>query len=151
MTVKTLATLSLVLWVGTVAAIATLYVRGQTTTAEDGREAVMLSAGERDFILAEMRQMLASVQGIVTAVAEDDMAAVKEIALAIGTAEVRKVPKSLMLKLPRDFKNLGTDNHREFDDVAAITDQGGKAVTARLGILMSNCVGCHESYSLVAK
>jgi hypothetical protein len=151
MNAKTLSILAILLWLAGAAVVASMYVGGKTEVASDGREAVMLSTGERDFILGEMRQMLASVQGIVTAVAQDDMKSVEEIALAIGSAEVRNVPKSLMLKLPRDFKTLGMENHLEFDQVAAQSKNGGKAVLNRLGDLMVNCVGCHESYSLKAE
>jgi hypothetical protein len=151
MNAKTLSILAIVLWLAGAATVAVMYVGGKTEQASDGRVAVMLSEAERNFVLGEMRQMLASVQGIVSAVAEGDMNSVEKIALAIGSAEVRKVPKALMLKLPRDFKTMGTDNHLEFDQVAAQAKHGGKAVLERLGDLMVNCVGCHESYSLKAE
>lgn len=151
MNAKILSILAITLWLVGAAVVATLYYGGKTEQASDGREAVILSEGERDFILGEMRQMLASVQGIVSAVADNDMQSVSDIALAIGSAEVRNVPKSLMLKLPRDFKTMGTQNHLEFDEVAAQSKNGGAAVLSRLGDLMINCVGCHESYSLKAQ
>jgi hypothetical protein len=151
MNAKILSIVAIALWIVGAVAVASLFISGRTEQAADGREAVLLSAGERDFVLAEMRQMLASVQGIIAAVAEDDMKSVEEIALAIGSAEVRNVPKSLMLKLPREFKVMGTDNHLEFDDVAGQAKNGGKAVLTRLGDLMINCVGCHESFSLKAE
>ncbi len=151
MNAKILSILAIVLWLAGAAVVTSMYVGGKTEQADDGREAVNLSAGERDFVLGEMRNMLASVQGIVSAVAEDDMRSVEEIALAIGSAEVRNVPKSLMLKLPRDFKIMGTENHREFDEVAAQAKNGGKAVLTRLGDLMVNCVTCHEIFSLKAQ
>ncbi|MBT3703423.1 MAG: hypothetical protein HOE62_18065 [Alphaproteobacteria bacterium] len=151
MNAKTLSILAIVLWLAGAATVAVMYVGGKTEQASDGRVAVVLTEAERDFVLAEMRQMLSSVQGIVSAVAEGDMNSVEKVALAIGSAEVRKVPKSLMLKLPRDFKIMGTDNHLEFDDVAAKAKLGGKAVLERLGDLMVNCVGCHETFSLKAE
>lgn len=151
MNAKTLSILAIVLWLAGAAVITSMYIGGNTEQATDGREAVNLSTAEREFVLGEMRQMLASVQGIVSAVAEDDMQSVQEIALAIGSAEVRNVPKSLMLKLPQDFKTMGTENHLEFDEVAAETKNGGKAVLSRLGELMINCVACHESFSLKAQ
>ena len=151
MNAKTLSILAIVLWVASAATIGGMFILGKTESTPDGREAVILSESERDFILGEMRNMLASVQGIVAAVAEDDMKSVEKIALAIGTAEVRNVPKSLMLKLPRTFKAMGSQNHVEFDLVAAQSKMGGKAVLKQLGDLMVNCVGCHESYSLKAE
>ncbi len=151
MNAKNLSILAIVLWLAGAATVGSMFISGNTEEGGDGREAVLLSASERDFILAEMRKMLEAVRGIVAASADDDMKSVAEIALAIGSAEVRNVPKSLMLKLPRDFKVLGTDNHLEFDQVAAEAKKGSKAVLRRLSDLMLNCVGCHESYSLKAE
>ena len=151
MNAKTLSILAIVLWLAGAVTIGSLFVLGKTETAPDGREAVILSESERNFILGEMRNMLASIQSIVSAVAEDDMKSVEKIALAIGTAEVRNVPKSLMLKLPRSFKAMGSENHVKFDQVAAQSKVGGKAVLKQLGDLMTNCVACHESYSLKAE
>jgi len=79
------------------------------------------------------------------------MKSVEEIAHAMGSAEVRNVPKSLMLKMPRDYKTIGTDNHLDFDQVAAQSKNGVKAVLRRLSDLMIGCMGCHESYSLIAE
>jgi len=151
MNAKNISILAIVLWLAGAATVATMFIGGKTETGSDGREAVLLSGDERDFVLREMRAMLSAVQGIVAAVAEDDMKSVSEIALKIGTAEVRNVPKPLMLKLPRDFKNMGVQNHVEFDEVAALSKDGGKAVLSRLADLMVNCVACHETYSLKAE
>jgi hypothetical protein len=151
MNTKHLSIVAIVLWLAGAVTIATMYYGGKTQQESDGREAVILSESERDFILGEMRQMLASVQGIISAVAEDDMKSVEEIAHAMGSAEVRNVPKSLMLKMPRDYKTIGTDNHLDFDQVAAQSKNGVKAVLRRLSDLMIGCMGCHESYSLIAE
>ncbi|MBT7356412.1 MAG: hypothetical protein HN809_08435 [Rhodospirillaceae bacterium] len=148
MNTRSLSILAIVLWIVGAATVANLYFGGKTNQGTDNREAVMLNVDERDLILAEMRLMLGAVQGIIAAVADDDMKAVQEISLAIGMEEVKKVPKSLMLKLPMDFKTMGKDNHVEFDEVAEISKQGGRAVLNRLSELLVNCVGCHEEYSL---
>lgn len=151
MNAKNLAIVAIALWLGGAAVIANMFIGGNTEQGSDGREAVVLKVGERDFILTEMRQMLASVQEIVSAVAEDDMKSVSENALAIGTAEVRNMPKALMLKLPRGFKTMGKETHVGFDQVEAQAKNGGKAVLTSLGNLMGGCVACHETFSLKAK
>jgi len=42
-------------------------------TRADGRTAVVLQAGERDFVLSEMRGMLAATQGIIEGINQNDM------------------------------------------------------------------------------
>lgn len=151
MKAKYLSIFAILLWLAGAAIVGSLYYGGKTETTSDGRQAVILSVAERDFVLGEMRQMLASVQEIIEAVADDDMASVKESALAMGSAEVRNVPKSLMLKLPKDFKSMGKLTHLEFDNLAALSNQGGPAALAKLGDLLGNCVGCHESFIPIPK
>ncbi len=59
---------------------------GATEIADDGHTAIMLQAGERDFLLSEMRVFLETTQGIVSAIAEDDMARVATLSTAVGMA-----------------------------------------------------------------
>lgn len=148
---KKLSILAIALWLISAASIGSLFIFGNTVSTTDDRKAIILSETERNLILGEMRNMLSSIQEIITAVAENDMQLVEKTALSIGTAEVRNVPKTLMLKLPIGFKTMGSKNHTQFDQVAAQAKNGGKAVLIELGNLMTNCVTCHEGYSLKAE
>jgi len=146
MNTKSLAVIAILLWGVTAAFVGFKFVKGSTMTAEDGREAVVLDAGERAFILTEMRGMLAAVQDILSAANAGDMAAVKDIAYQVGMAEVAGVPVQTMLKLPIEFKQLGKATHVGFDDIGKAADNGAKAVLEKLDENMSRCVACHEGY-----
>lgn len=148
MNTKTLAVIAIGLWVVSAAFIGFKFVTGSTVATADGREAVVLNASERDLILAEMRGMLAAVQEIVAAVNEDDMAAVKETAHRVGVAEVQGVPAQLMLKLPIEFKKLGSATHKGFDAVGLAADFDGSQVLEKLEENLNRCVACHEVYQL---
>jgi len=148
MNTKTLAIVAIALWGFSAAFVGYKFVAGTTTTTEEGREAIVLNAPERDLILAEMRGMLAAVQEIVTAVNEDDMAAVKETAHRVGMAEAQGVPAQLMLKLPMPFKQLGSATHKGFDEVSLAADFDAAQVMEKLEENLSRCVACHEVYQL---
>ena len=134
-----------------VAVMAYMFViRGNVSESDDGRTAITLSAGERDLVLAEMRDFLESVQSIVAGLAENDMAAVAASAKVVGMANFQGVPTTLMAKLPLDFKALGRSTHQAFDALAMeALDMGDqKVVLARLGKVMLNCTSCHAGYRL---
>ena len=108
----------------------------------------MLEAGERDFVLGEMRVFLETVQGVVAAVAQNDMAKVAELSTAVGMGSTGGETAALIGKLPLEFKTLGLATHALFDDLATeATDMGDPTViTASLGVLLENCTSCHAGY-----
>jgi hypothetical protein len=55
-------------------------------SSADTRQRLVLEPGQRDKILAEMRLMLGSVNGIVRALAADDLTGVEKAARASGMA-----------------------------------------------------------------
>ena len=123
---------------------------GDVVPASDGRKALQLSPGERDLVLAEMRQFLAAVQSILRGVNDKDPAAIAQAARAVGQASVKEVPPSLMGKLPLSFKRLGLGTHAAFDRLALDAEQLGdpEQSLGQLAILMENCVGCHAVYRI---
>ncbi len=125
---------------------------GDVVTTRDGRKALQLSPGERALVLAEMRQFLAAVQGIVKAVNERDLKAAARTARAVGQASVKTVPASLMGKLPLSFKRLGLATHQAFDRLALDAEQLGdpEHSLGQLATLMQHCVGCHAVYRIDA-
>lgn len=124
--------------------------RGAVLPASDGRTAILLDAGERDLVLAEMRAFLEAVQQISAAVAADDMPAIGEAAKRVGAAAQQAVPATLVGKLPHEFKTLGFDTHQRFDRLAQdAAELGDKTVALKqLSELMLNCVGCHAAYRI---
>ncbi len=130
-----------------------IVVRGNVTASADGRTAIILEAGERDLVLAEMRGFLESVQGIVSAVTKDDMKTAAEQARKVGSGAANEVPVTLMAKLPLEFKTLGLATHSAFDAVALEAEGIGNkdVVLAKLSELMLNCTSCHAGYRLAAE
>ncbi len=135
-------------------ALASVALFGTPALAVDDREAVMLSAEQRDFVLGEMRLFLETVQDIILATAEGDMAAVKESASAMGLAHARETNQSGRgpgKAAPMAFRQMGRGTHMAFDELAQASEFGSDGVLEELGVLMSNCNGCHASYKLVLK
>jgi len=125
-------------------------LRGNVRTGDDGRTSVILTSGERNLVLGEMRGFLESVQEIVEAVSENDMKAAARAALRSGRVNLDELPPSLVGKLPLEVKRLGLDTHRKFHALGKDIE-GGLArdkVLPRLAEMMNNCVGCHAGYRL---
>ena len=121
--------------------------------APDLRQAIELTVEERTFVLGEMRGFLESVEGIVNATAAGDMKAAADAARRSGMMAMQNAPRTLMGKMPPEFRMLGMDTHTKFaalaDDAAAIGDK--QAVLRQLGALLANCGACHQGYRLVSK
>lgn len=123
-------------------------VQGSVEEGSDGRLSLQLEASERDLILTEMRAFLESVQNITSGLSSDRMELVVGSARSSGAAAQQAVPASLIGKLPLEFKKLGFDTHRKFDELALDAEQlGDKEHTlSQLSVLMQNCVACHAAY-----
>lgn len=116
----------------------------------DTRQQLKLTAAEANGVRAEMRQMLASVNGVLQGLAADDFAAVEKAATASGMATA--VDPHLEKKLPRPFLEIGERTHRGFDELAAAAkaQPAAKDVMKRFAAVTSNCVACHAQYRLGA-
>ena len=73
---------------------------------DDGRTAIILSAAERDLVLAEMRGFLEGIETITTGIADKDMEAITQSAKKMGMSTAGQVPLTLMAKLPSEFRSL---------------------------------------------
>lgn len=116
--------------------------------AEDGRAIIMLAPSERDFVLAEMRGFLETLEAMTRGLADRDMQAVAASARSRGLENEGDAPASIVAKLPWAFKSLAMDTHRAFDALAAQAEQGGdrQILLSGLGDLMTNCTTCHAGY-----
>ena len=73
--------------------------------ASDGRTAILLTPGERDLVLTEMRGFLSAVQAITQAVVDQDAGRPpRPLRARSGGAAQQGVPASLVGKLPLEFK-----------------------------------------------
>ena len=75
--------------------------------ASDMREAVPLTEPEKTLVAANMRQMLASVQGITDALARGDRKAVAEAASKSGMVMMQELPVQIRMKFPPPFAQMG--------------------------------------------
>ncbi len=134
-----------------------MVVVGDVEPGSDGRRMLRLTPAEREGMLNEMRGFLVAVQRILEAAERGDMAAVAAAAREMGGAQGCGVegPAArlrLMAKLPLEFKRLGRDTHRRFDDLAREAEESGdpRRVRRRLTELMGNCIACHAGYGISA-
>lgn len=127
-----------------------LMVPGHTAPSSDGRTAVLLSEGERDKVLGEMRFLLETVQAISKNLADGNVDAVPALARAAGMAAAAGETPAMMAKLPLEFKTLGMGTHQAFDDLADMAEMDPEPleVLATMSQTMLNCTTCHAGYRL---
>ena len=142
--------LTLILALATLSLTWLFIIRGDVVATSDGRTAIVLTPGERDLVLGEMRGFLEAIQAITAAAAEGDTETVVARARKVGMAAQAGVPASLIGKLPLAFKQQGFATHRAFDRLALDAEAMGdtRDVPAALGELMHNCIACHAAYRL---
>lgn len=152
MNTRTLSITAIALWLVTIVVLATMFVRGNTTTGSDDRTAIVLNTPERDLVLTEMRGLLTSTQAILDGLNRNDMKLVADAARAVGMGSAADVNPSLMTKLPLSFKQMGMGVHHEMDALADAA-QAGKSPAEIQGMLsntLSTCVACHSAWQLKA-
>jgi cytochrome c556 len=121
-----------------------------STTKSDVRTVLVFNSAERDFVLAEMRQFLTSIQKIVDALSKEKMSLVAEAAREGGAKAIQAAPKTLASKLPKSFKQLGSSTHKKFDMLALDANELGDPQYSmqQLSSLLKNCVACHSAYKI---
>jgi hypothetical protein len=116
-------------------------------TGEDQRIALGLSAAEKTAFLAEMRQMLASVQGIIAAIGVGDREAIAAAARMSGNRMARATPATVRAKLPQAFKEIGGPTHLLFEEIAIRAGTDDMAdLTVLTGETLRQCVACHAQF-----
>ncbi|HET9492590.1 MAG TPA: hypothetical protein VFR64_22930 [Methylomirabilota bacterium] len=116
----------------------------------DRRQRIVVPPAARERVLAEMRAMLESVNGVLRALATGDLAAGEKAARASGLATAADVEPEVKRALPPQFLSLGMQTHRGFDRVAEELRAGAarEAIVASLAEVTSLCVACHAAYRL---
>lgn len=140
----------LLLWIITIAIFAWFFIRGYTTVGNDGRTAVVLHPAERDFVLKEMRGLLAATQGILEGANQGDVKRIIEASRSAGMAGAADASPFLITKLPIEFKQLAMSMHRDMDEIANAGEGGMQA--AELLKMTSNtlkkCIRCHAGWQI---
>jgi hypothetical protein len=119
---------------------------------EDTRQVIPLTEAEIAIVAGEMRQMLATVQGITEGLANGDMQAVVEAASRSGGNMMKDLPAQIRMKFPEPFSQMGMATHKVFDQIARETKsiKNPVPVLNQLSTAMQNCVACHATYRFAA-
>jgi hypothetical protein len=116
-------------------------------TLADPRYSLGLQGADKVQFLGEMRQMLASIQGVLEGIAEEDREKIKEAARYSGNRMSRATPESVRARLPQEFRQIGGPTHLMFEElvIRADTDEMEDLVEFT-GELMKQCLACHARY-----
>jgi hypothetical protein len=113
----------------------------------DNRIDLGLTPDEQTEFLAEMRVMLASIQGILQGIGENDRERIAEAARRSGNRMARATPESVRARLPQAFRDLGGPTHMLFEELAvrAETDDMDSLASAT-AVIMNQCLACHATF-----
>ncbi len=147
---RALCIAAIVLWAVTLAAGGWLFVKGWTTPGADGRMEVRLAPVERDQILAEMRQLLKAVDGVVRGLGgpQADHKQMEAAAREAGMKMAADTSPAIMAKLPLPFKQMGMSIHKDMDALADAVAQKEtpQQILQRLSSMTARCTTCHDLY-----
>jgi cytochrome c556 len=145
---------AIILWIVTLTAAGWLFVKGWTAKGSDGRTEILLAPVERDQILAEMRQLLKAVDGIVRGIGEPepDVKQMEEAARGAGMNMAVDTELAIMAKLPLPFKQMGMSIHKDMDAMAdaIVQNEAPQQILRRLSSITARCTACHDMYRLKA-
>lgn len=145
---------AIILWLVTLAAAGWLFVKGWTAKGSDGRTEILLASAERDQVLAEMRQLMKAVDGIIRGLGESepDVKQIEEAARGAGMNMAADTEPAIMAKLPLPFKQLGMSIHKDMDALADAVAQNEtpQQILGRLSSMTARCTACHDMYRFTA-
>lgn len=122
---------------------------GCNMPVQDSRQSLHLTDDEKRVFLADMRKMLASVQGITLALAAQDRQAMIDAAKVSGNQMARDTPMSIKQKLPPSFQAIGAPMHLSFEEFAIRAEMDDVAdLTLYLGQMMNYCMACHAAFKV---
>ncbi|MEE9327637.1 MAG: hypothetical protein V3U71_10115 [Cocleimonas sp.] len=118
-----------------------------TIIIADNRTSLKLETFEKDSFLSEMRQMLTSIQGIMTGIGTNDRALIIKSARYSGNRMARDTLESIKKKTPLAFKQIGGPTHMKFEELAILAEDDDMETLAEFtGELMKNCLSCHALF-----
>jgi hypothetical protein len=118
----------------------------------DERISLGLTSAEKAQFLSEMRQMLASIQGVVAGIGAEDRVLIMKSARYSGNRMARATPDSVRQKLPQAFKELGGPTHMMFEELVIRAETDDMDMLSELtGQLMKQCLACHAMFKVDGK
>ncbi len=147
-------TVVVVLWIMTIAVLGWFFIKGVTAKGSDGRTEILLAAAERDHILAEMRQLLKAVDGVVRELGEPkpDLKQMEAAAREVGAHMAVDTEPAIMAKLPLPFKQMGMSIHKDMEALAdgIVKKETPQQILKRLSSMTARCTACHDMYRFKA-
>ena len=120
-----------------------------TFAEEDKRQSLGLNSSEQAAFLTEMRQMLASIQGIISGIGAEDRELIIKSARASGNKMARATPDSIKQKTPTSFKEIGGPTHMMFEELVIRAEVDDMDMLASFtGELMQQCLACHALFKI---
>ncbi len=118
-------------------------------TKVDTRINLGFTPSEKANFLAEMRQMLSSIQGIMAGIGSKDPEKIIKAARYSGNRMARATPESIKKKTPLAFKQLGAPTHMMFEELVIRAETDDMDMLAELtGKLMKQCLACHTMFKV---
>ncbi|HMV41806.1 MAG TPA: hypothetical protein PK079_12885 [Leptospiraceae bacterium] len=153
---KKLFFVSVGLWILALIILGKFFILGNAHPSADGRKYIELSKEEKKFVLSEMRGLLTSFNGVLVGLSTNDKNRMIESARIAGTKGHNTSEgnhKTIMLKLPIEFKKMGMNLHKDFDLLAESIENGAeeKEIIQKLANLSGQCVQCHAGYRFSAE
>ena len=140
--IKTIATIIVLM-------MFSLSVSSTEVDTPDKRISLDLTKAEEANFLGEMRQMLASIQGIMAGIGDNDRELIISSAGSSGNKMARATPESIKKKTPVAFKEIGGPTHMMFEElVVRAEDDDMETLAAFTGKLMKQCLACHAMFKV---
>jgi len=124
--------------------------KSEHRTNPDQRKMLKMNILQRHHVLTEMRQLLASTQGVLEGIAENDMEKVAEAAALSAPKAPKTVDFRMKDVLPPDFRQMGKAAHVAFGDMAQKARNGARKedIAMDLADTLNTCVACHSTFQV---
>ena len=115
----------------------------------DKRINLGLTPSEKLEFLAEMRQMLTSIQGVIAGIGDNNPEQIIKAARYSGNRMARETPDSVKKKTPAAFKEIGGPTHMMFEELVVRAESDDmESLTVFTGELMKQCLACHAMFKV---
>ena len=120
---------------------------------KDSRSEIKMTKENREYVMAEMRGFLESVQKINDGIAKNDPNMVAGVGEQSGACKINTIPQGLVRSLPYEFKQMGFHTHELFDVMSKMAKQkyDRQEIQVKMNELLNNCVACHQTYKITAE
>lgn len=113
----------------------------------DNRINLRFTESEQAEFLSEMRQMLASIQGVIAGIGDGDRQLIIKSARYSGNRMARATPESIKNKTPQSFKEIGGPTHMMFEELVIRAETDDMDILSSFTAdLMKQCLACHAMF-----